>query len=87
MFVGSDQGAELDLAGFDGMEFFVGGRLKKVVREHRENPFDWVRCGIKQIKKTQLRYHGGITSSFELVPALPAAPKLLYSLPSPGTPD
>jgi oxaloacetate decarboxylase alpha subunit len=31
----------MDQAGFDAMEFFVGGRLKKVVREQRDNPWDW----------------------------------------------
>jgi len=58
----------VDRAGFDAMEFFVGGRLKKVVREHRENPWDWLRLGTKQIKNTRLRYHGGLVSGFELIP-------------------
>jgi oxaloacetate decarboxylase alpha subunit len=58
----------MDQAGFDAMEFFVMGRLKKVVREHRDNPWDWVRLGSKQIKNTRLRYHGGLVSGFELIP-------------------
>jgi oxaloacetate decarboxylase alpha subunit len=58
----------MDQAGFDAMEFFVMGRIKKVVREHRENPWDWVRLGSKQIKNTRLRYHGGLVSGFELIP-------------------
>ena len=58
----------MDQAGFDAMEFFVGGRLKKVVREQRDNPWDWVRLGSKHIKNTRLRYHGGINSGFELIP-------------------
>ena len=58
----------MDRAGFDAMEFFVMGRLKKVVREHRDNPWDWVRLGSKQIKNTRLRYHGGLVSGFELIP-------------------
>src|SRR5437870_5841293 len=31
----------MDQAGFDAMEFFVSGRFKKVVREQRDNPWDW----------------------------------------------
>ncbi|HTN72414.1 MAG TPA: biotin carboxyl carrier protein [Methylomirabilota bacterium] len=58
----------MDRAGFDAMEFFVGGRLKKVVREHKENPWDWVRLGTQQIKNTRLRYHGGLVSGFEFIP-------------------
>ncbi len=42
----------MDQAGFDSMEFFVSGRFKKVVREQRDNPWDWVRYGQKEIKNT-----------------------------------
>ncbi len=59
----------MDQAGFDGMEFFVSGRFKKVVREQRDNPWDWVRYGHKEIKNTRLRYHGGLSSGFTLTPA------------------
>src|SRR5687767_12713428 len=59
----------MDHAGFDGMEFFVSGRFKKVVREQRDNPWDWVRYGQKEIKNTRLRYHGGLSSGFTLTPA------------------
>jgi oxaloacetate decarboxylase (Na+ extruding) subunit alpha len=58
----------MDQAGFDGMEFFVSGRFKKVVREQRDNPWDWVRYGQKEIKNTRLRYHGGLNSGFTLTP-------------------
>jgi oxaloacetate decarboxylase alpha subunit len=58
----------MDQAGFDGMEFFVSGRFKKVVREQRDNPWDWVRYGEKEIKNTRLRYHGGLNSGFTLTP-------------------
>jgi len=58
----------MDGAGFEAMEFFVSGRLKKVVREQRENPWDWVRLGTRQIKNTSLRYHGGLVSGFEFIP-------------------
>ena len=43
----------MDQAGFDAMEFFVSGRFKKVVREQRDDPWDWVRYGQKEIKNTQ----------------------------------
>jgi oxaloacetate decarboxylase alpha subunit len=59
----------MDQAGFDSMEFFVSGRFKKVVREQRDNPWDWVRYGQKEIKNTRLRYHGGLSSGFTLTPA------------------
>ncbi len=59
----------MDQAGFDGMEFFVSGRFKKVVREQRDNPWDWVRYGQKEIRHTRLRYHGGLSSGFTLTPA------------------
>jgi oxaloacetate decarboxylase alpha subunit len=58
----------MDQAGFDGMEFFVSGRFKKVVREQRDNPWDWLRYGQKEIKNTRLRFHGGITGGFTLIP-------------------
>ena len=65
----------MDQAGFDGMEFFVSGRFKKVVREQRDNPWDWVRYGQKEIKNTRLRYHGGLSSGFTLTP--PCIPRLI----------
>ena len=58
----------LDEAGFDSMEFFLSLRLKKFVREHKEDPWDWLRLGTKEVKKTRLRYHGGLHSGFEFVP-------------------
>jgi oxaloacetate decarboxylase alpha subunit len=48
----------MDEAGFDSMEFFLSLRFKKFVREHKEDPWDWLRLGTKEIKKTRLRYHG-----------------------------
>jgi oxaloacetate decarboxylase alpha subunit len=65
----------MDQAGFDGMEFFVSGRFKKVVREQRDNPWEWVRYGQKEIKSTRLRYHGGLSSGFTLTP--PCIPRLI----------
>jgi oxaloacetate decarboxylase alpha subunit len=68
----------MDQAGFDAMEFFVSGRFKKVIREQRDNPWDWVRYGQKEIKNTQLRYHGGLTGGFTLLPL--CIPRLLIKL-------
>jgi oxaloacetate decarboxylase alpha subunit len=58
----------MDQAGFDSMEFFLSLRFKKFVREHKEDPWDWLRLGTKQIKNTRLRYHGGLHSGFEFIP-------------------
>ena len=58
----------MDEAGFDSMEFFLSLRLKKFVREHKEDPWDWLRLGAKEVKKTRLRYHGGLHSGFEFIP-------------------
>ena len=68
----------MDQAGFDAMEFFVAGRFKKVMREQRDNPWEWVRYGRKEIKNTQLRYHGGLTGGFTLSPL--CIPRLLLKL-------
>jgi oxaloacetate decarboxylase alpha subunit len=58
----------MDEAGFDSMEFFLSLRFKKFVREHKEDPWDWLRLGTREIKKTRLRYHGGLHSGFEFIP-------------------
>ena len=59
---------QMDQAGFDSMEFFVTAMFKKYVREHKENPWDWLRLGSKRFKKTRLRWHGGLHGSFEKIP-------------------
>jgi oxaloacetate decarboxylase alpha subunit len=58
----------MDQAGFESMEFFLSVMFKKYVREHKENPWYWLREGTKRIKKTRLRYHGGMHSAFEKTP-------------------
>jgi oxaloacetate decarboxylase (Na+ extruding) subunit alpha len=58
----------MDQAGFESMEFFISIMFKKYVREHKENPWDWLREGTKRIKRTRLRYHGGMHSAFEKTP-------------------
>ena len=58
----------IDEAGYESMEFFLSVTFKKYVREHKENPWYWVKEGTKRIKKTRLRYHGGMHSAFEKTP-------------------
>jgi len=58
----------MDRCGFESMEFFGFAGFIKYVREHKENPFDWIRLGAKKFRRTRLRYHGGLASGFEKVP-------------------
>src|ERR671918_1957626 len=58
----------MDQAGFASMEFFLSVMFKKYVREHKENPWEWLREGTRRLKKTRLRYHGGMHSAFEKTP-------------------
>ena len=58
----------MDQAGFQSMEFFLSVMFKKYVREHKENPWYWLREGTKRLRRTRLRYHGGMHSAFEKTP-------------------
>jgi oxaloacetate decarboxylase alpha subunit len=68
---------QMDRAGFESMEFFVSIMIKKYVREHKENPWVWLREGTKRFRRTRLRLHGGMHGSgaFEKLPS--AVMKLL----------
>ena len=59
---------QMDRCGFESMEFFGFAGFIKYVREHKENPYDWMRLGAAKFKRTRLRYHGGLASGFEKVP-------------------
>jgi oxaloacetate decarboxylase alpha subunit len=59
---------QMDQCGFQSMEFFGFSGFLKLVREHKENPWDWIRLGTKRFTKTRLRYHGGFSSGFEKIP-------------------
>jgi oxaloacetate decarboxylase alpha subunit len=59
---------QMDQCGFQSLEFFGFAGFIKYVREHKENPFDWMRLGAKKFRRTRLRYHGGLASGFEKVP-------------------
>ncbi len=59
---------QMDRCGFESLEFFGFAGFIKYVREHKENPFDWMRLGAKKFRRTRLRYHGGLATGFEKVP-------------------
>jgi oxaloacetate decarboxylase alpha subunit len=62
--------SQMDRIGFESMEFFVSIMIKKYVREHKENPWDWLRGGTRHFRRTRLRNHGGLHGSgaFEKLP-------------------
>jgi len=55
-----DAAEYIDQAGFEAAEFFVTVQFKKMVRELKENPWEWLRLGTQRFKKTPLRLHGGL---------------------------
>jgi oxaloacetate decarboxylase alpha subunit len=59
---------QMDRCGFESLEFFGYAGFLKYVREHKENPFDWMRLGAEKFRRTRLRYHGGRSSGFEKIP-------------------
>src|SRR5262245_8316257 len=61
---------QMDRIGFESLEFFVSIMIKKYVREHKENPWTWLREGTKLFRHTRLRNHGGLHGSgaFEKLP-------------------
>jgi oxaloacetate decarboxylase alpha subunit len=62
-----DAAGYIDQAGFEAAEFFVTVQFKKMVRELKENPWDWLRLGSKRFKKTPIRLHGGL-KTIEKIP-------------------
>ena len=59
---------QMDRCGFESMEFFGFAGYLKYVKEHKENPWDWMGLGAKKFRRTRLRYHGGLASGFEKIP-------------------
>ncbi|OGQ50128.1 MAG: hypothetical protein A3I10_06245 [Deltaproteobacteria bacterium RIFCSPLOWO2_02_FULL_57_26] len=59
---------QMDHCGFQSMEFFGFSAFMKLVREQKENPWDWMSLGAKLFSRTRLRYHGGLSSGFEKIP-------------------
>jgi oxaloacetate decarboxylase alpha subunit len=60
---------QMDQCGFQSMEFFGFAGYMKFVRDHKENPWDWIRRGAEKFHRTRLRYHGGRSSGFEKIPS------------------
>src|SRR5262249_17945291 len=69
--------AQMDRIGFESMEFFVSIMIKKYVRELKENPWTWVCEGVKRIRQTRLRNHGGLHGSGAMEKLPPSAMKVL----------
>jgi oxaloacetate decarboxylase alpha subunit len=69
--------SRMDRIGFESMEFFVSIMIKKYVREHKENPWEWLREGTKLFRHTRLRNHGGLHGSGAMEKLPQAAMKLL----------
>lgn len=67
----------MDRIGFESMEFFVSIMIKKYVREHKENPWEWLREGTKLFRHTRLRNHGGLHGSGAMEKLPQRAMKLL----------
>ena len=59
---------QMDRCGFESIEFFGFAGYIKYVKEHKENPWDWMGQGAKKFRRTRLRYHGGLASGFEKIP-------------------
>jgi oxaloacetate decarboxylase alpha subunit len=68
--------SQMDRIGFESMEFFVSIMIKKYVREHGENPWIWLREGVKRFRHTRLRNHGGLHGSGAMEKLPQAAMKL-----------
>ncbi len=61
--------ADLDEAGFEGIEFFVASaQVPRMVKDMREDPWDWLRVGTSSFERTPLRLHGSMHSAFAPVP-------------------
>jgi oxaloacetate decarboxylase alpha subunit len=69
--------AQMDRIGFESMEFFVSIMIKKYVRELKENPWVWIREGVKKFRQTPLRNHGGLHGSGAMEKLPQAVMKLL----------
>jgi len=68
---------QMDRIGFESMEFFVSIMIKKYVRELKEDPWIWIREGVKRFRRTRLRNHGGLHGSGAMEKLPHAAMKLL----------
>jgi oxaloacetate decarboxylase alpha subunit len=61
--------ADLDAAGFDGIEFFVASaQIARMVRDLHEDPWEWLEIGTRTFERTPLRLHGSMHSAFAPTP-------------------
>jgi oxaloacetate decarboxylase (Na+ extruding) subunit alpha len=52
---------DLDRAGFDAIEFLApGSRFRKLARELKEHPWEWIARGARLAERSSLRWHGTI---------------------------
>jgi oxaloacetate decarboxylase alpha subunit len=59
----------LDQAGFESLEFFLPNiQLKKIARDLHEDPWEWLRRGVKTARHTELRLHGGYKGGLAKIP-------------------
>ncbi|MDL0433225.1 hypothetical protein QPM17_18965 [Marinobacter sp. TBZ242] len=59
----------MDDAGFEAIEFFVPiVQMKKMIRDLGEDPWQWLKLGVKKAKQTPLRLHGGYKGGLKKVP-------------------
>ena len=60
---------DLDEAGFEAMEFYSpSAQIKKMVQHLGEDPFQWLKLGAPDRRKTELRLHGGIRGGLSKIP-------------------
>jgi oxaloacetate decarboxylase (Na+ extruding) subunit alpha len=61
--------ADLDAAGLEAMEFFVASaQFARMVKELREDPWEWLRVGASSFGVTPRRLHGSLHSAFASTP-------------------
>jgi oxaloacetate decarboxylase alpha subunit len=58
----------LDQGGFEGMEFFVGTLIRKMVTHLGEDPMEWLKRGTGPQVKTPQRLHGGMRGGITKIP-------------------
>src|SRR2546425_565009 len=61
---------QMDQCGFESMEFFGFAGYIKFVREHKENPWDWMGIGAKKFPPRGAALPGGLWWGFRKDPAI-----------------
>lgn len=61
--------ADLDAAGFEAIEFLTPGpQFARMVRDLKEDPWQWVRAGVETGTTTPLRLHGSVAARLSPIP-------------------